>query len=198
MKKVYRRRRIVGLIVLALVVWGLWAGIAALVGWVGSIFGAPTGSSDPSSSVSAQANGEVGQCSTADIEVQAFVGDGTSPKSVFAKGEDTQLWFSVTNNGPQDCLMNFGAKEQIFTITSGAETIWTSAHCDRSGLTDQVMTIASGEQKISTPSPWLKVRSSSGGGCGEGQTPVVTGGASYHLIITVGGFESNDLQFILN
>lgn len=195
-RKIVRRRQLMGLIVLALLVWGIWAGVSAIAGWFGSMTGGAA--ANPSSSATALASGEVAACTAANVEVQAFAGDGSSPKTVFAAKDKPMLWFSVTNNGPQPCTINLGAKEQIFTITSGAETIWTSAHCNRDGLTDLPMTIASGEQKISTPSAWFKVRSTVSGGCGEDQASVITGGASYHLKVSVGGFESNDLQFILN
>ena len=192
----FRRRRIFALVVVLLLVVGVWAGVAAVVNWVGGLFGGSP-AANPTSSAAAN-NGQIAACNSADIQVNAYIGDGSSPKTTFASGEIPMLWFSVTNNGANTCQLNLGAKEQIFTITSGNETIWTSANCNREGLTDAPMALGSGELKSSTPSAWFKVRSTASGGCGEDQAKVVTGGASYHLKVSVGGFTSNDVQFILN
>lgn len=192
----YRRRRIFALVVVVLLVIGVWAGVSAVVNWVGGLFGG-TSASNPTSSPSIN-NGAIPACNGADIQVNAYIGDGSSPKTTFASGDIPMLWFSVTNNGAGTCQLNLGAKAQIFTITSGNETIWTSGDCNRDGLTDAPMALNSGELKSSTPSAWFKVRSTTSGGCGEDQAKVTTGGASYHLKVSVGGFTSNDVQFILN
>lgn len=131
------------------------------------------------------------------IALQVFVGDGSSPKSSFAADQNPRLWFNITNTSQKPCYFNVGSKVQFFKITSGSETIWTSADCDRSSDTNSRIILEPGILKMSPVGEWYKVRSSQTG-CGADQKPVVTGGASYHITVSVNDVQSNDVQFVLN
>ena len=183
--EIYRRRRVLAIVLLALAVWAIFG--------ISSLFTGGSSTANPSQSASA-----ITTCDPKNVEVQAIIGDGTSPKAAFAAGENPQIWWSVTNLGSVACNFNVGAKVQFFTITSGNETIWSSKDCDRSQDTDVNLTLQPGEIQQSPASSWLRVYSSSTG-CGAEQNPVPAGGASYHLVVEVNGVKSaNDVQFLLN
>jgi hypothetical protein len=188
--EVYRRRRIIVLAIVALLLWGVIAGVSAVVGWVGSIFN-PTPSSSPSQTV---AEGQ--PCATGDVQIVANVGnaDGGDIES-FATGQNPYLWFKITNIGTVSCTFDAGPAVQFFEIKSGSDLIWDSHNCDRTGLQSQVLTLKPGEPQASPPVAWLRVRSSSSG-CGEGQTPVDPG--AYTLVAEVNGVLSDKNQFLLN
>lgn len=193
------RRRIGALVVVGLAVWLVIAVVSALFGWIGSIFnpGGSTPSTSQSASPSAEASGAVTACAPGTVSVRAFIGDGKTAFSAFAPGVNPKLWFTLTNTGRVPCTFNAGLAVQFFTITSGAETIWTSKQCDRSGDTDQVIKLEPSVSLGRDPLTWFRVRSSDTG-CGANQTQAIAGGASYHVKAEVNGVISNDVQFILN
>ena len=193
--KKFRRRRITVLVIAALLIWGIWAGVSAVVGAISTAIGSGQVNS---TSGPVNADGKTPTtCLQNGIEVTVFIGDGKSPKSSFSASETPQLWFNIVNTSGKDCYFNVGSKVQTYKITSGSETIWTSANCDRSQDINFRKLLAPGAVNSSPIGSWEKVRSSSTG-CGAGQQTVVAGGASYHLTVTVNGVTSNDVQFILN
>lgn len=182
---VYRNRRIFALVVVALLLWGIVSGAMWVVSAIGGLFApaaAPT--------ISA------GQpCASGDVVVEAIVGSSDKVASEsFAMGENPYLWFQLTNIGSVDCTFNAGEAVQFFTIKSGNDLIWTSRECDRTGLTDNTITLKPNAPVSSAASSWLRVRSSSSG-CGADQTPVDAG--AYNLTVEVGGVLSETNQFLL-
>ena len=191
-KSVYRKRRIIALVVLAVAVALVWSLVAALVGFVQGIIGGNPAASG--AGVVAE-----GACDPGKVSLVAIVGDSAgSAQSAFDSGINPFFGYSVTNTGDKDCTIDLGAKETYYKVTSGSETIWNSVDCDRTGLTTLPMTLKAGETKTSAFNDWYRVKSSSSG-CGAEQEPVTAGGASYHLSVEVGGFVSKETsQFILN
>lgn len=189
---IYRRRRIFfGSSALVVILIGWW-GISSVVGMVNGIFNP---NPQPSDSVAAVAGAP---CAPGVVNVTAGIGDASKVSATsFAKGVNPYLWFDITNNGTVACTFDAGSAVSFFKITSGTETIWDSANCDRSQDTNAVITLQPAQTQSSNPSTWLRVSSSSTG-CSTGQNPVTAGGASYHLTATVGGVMSNDVQFVLN
>ena len=191
-------RRIIALVVVVALVALIWSGISAVVGFVGGIFG---GHAKPvaSASASASASNAVGNqnCSVANVQVAAYIGDGKKPMSVIAAGMKPSLWFTVTNTGSTACYFDVGSKVQNYKITSGSETIWDNAQCDRTADTNFPMLLQPGSVNSSPGAVWDRVHSSATG-CGAGQAAAVAGGAYYHFQVTVNGVKSNDLQFQLN
>ena len=192
-KSVYRARRIIALVVLAVAIAIIWSIVAALVGFVQNMFGgstaAPTGTG-----VVAEAG-----CDVKNITVVPVVADSSGgAKAAFDAGINPFFGYTITNNGSKDCTFDVGAKDTYYKVTSGTETIWSSADCDRTGLAALPITLKAGETKSSAFSDWYRVKSSSTG-CGAEQSPVIAGGASYHLTVEVGGAVSKETsQFILN
>jgi hypothetical protein len=191
-RSVYRKRRIIALVVLLATIGLVWALIASLVNIVQGFF-----SGNPAAS-GAGAVAE-GACDPKDITLIAKVMDNQSvERAAFDSGINPFFGYDIANIGSKDCMVDLGAKETYFRVTSGDETIWNSVDCDRSGLMTAPVTLKAGATRFSTPGEWYRVSSSSTG-CGAEQTPVVTGGASYHLTVEVGGqISKKTSQFILN
>lgn len=180
----YRNRRIAGLVVLALLIWGIWSAISA----IGSIFASPN----------AAKAGEA--CAAGAVQIDAHVGDGSKELTQFYSGDTVKIWYSVTNIGNVSCTFNLGTKVTFFKVTSGAETIWDSRQCDRSADADYVVTLEPAVTVTSDAGTWEKV-SSSASGCNlsSGQLAATAGGASYHLTASVNSVvSSNNPQFSLN
>jgi hypothetical protein len=116
----------------------------------------------------------------------------------YAAGVIPQLSFSLTNNGPAACKLDVGTAKQVYTIKSGDESYWVSTDC-QTNPSDTPAVIDPGVTLTSTPFPWDRTRSASDTCTVPDRPQVPAGGASYHLSVSVGGFDSEDSeQFILN
>lgn len=193
-KQIFARRRalaLIGVAVIAALIWGI-SGLFA---------NSEDAMVKPTESVTQPVDEilELVECAPGIVVIDAFVGtEAGEERNSYAAATNPAIWYSATNTGIADCLFNVGARVTFFTITSGEETYWSSRDCNRSGLTDSTVTLKANEPLKSTPSVWLKVRSS-GDGCGEGQPAVPTGGASFFIKAEVNGVISqNSQQFILN
>lgn len=195
---VYRRRRIIALVVLVSLIAFVWWGVASIVGAISNFFNPPTTST--SETTGTTATGEIAACINGTVSIDAVVAtkDGTAAAS-FDPGVNPYIGYKITNNSEVDCTFDVGAATTFYTITSGAETIWTSKQCtDRAALTASVITLKAGETLESPLSPWARVYSSATG-CGADQKAVTAEGASYHLQAEVASVISTDTaQFILN
>jgi hypothetical protein len=116
----------------------------------------------------------------------------------YAEGVDPQLSWTVSNVGSVPCIIDVGPSHQLFTVTSGEETIWTSSDC-QSDQGDYALTLEPGSEPTSSVSiDWDRTRSAPDT-CDSEREPVTAGGASYHLNVEVGGFTSAETkQFLLN
>lgn len=195
---VYRRRRIIALVVLVSLIAFVWWGVASIVGAISNVFNPPTSST--SETTAPTAAGEVAACVNGTVSIEAVVAtkDGTAAAS-FDPGVNPYIGYKITNSSEVDCTFDVGAATTFYTITSGTETIWTSKQCsDRAALTASVITLKAGETLESPLSPWARVYSSDTG-CGADQKPVTGEGASYHLQAEVASVISTDTkQFVLN
>jgi len=144
-KAVYRRRRIV-LLLLALLVIGalVWAAVAvsaALSGDRGASASepfktAPTAAPSPSADT-----GKTGKPDkTGDAEPSSEPDDGTCPSTAvkveattdsaaYAAGSNPLLTLTVTNTGTEPCSINVGTTQMEFIVTSGSDRIFSSADC---------------------------------------------------------------------
>ncbi len=206
---VYRRRRIVvfgGLIlVIVLLVWGVVALVSALAGGgdpepVTPTTPSPTVSGTPSPAPSAttetpepEDTGEaapeqpaVAPCQAADVEVVPV-----TDLEAYPAGTLPQLSIQLTNRGSADCTLNVGSSTQSLTVTSGNDTWWRSTDCQESP-SDMVVTLTAG-QTVSSAEPvvWDRTRSSVDTCAAENRPQAPGGGASYHVRVAIGGFESD-------
>ena len=193
-KSVYLRRRIIALVVLAVLVALVWSLVAGAVSLVQGIFAGNTDTAKGTDGTSV-----IAACAPSAISIEAIVADANgNSQSSFDAGINPFFGYKITNTGSKDCTFDVGAKSTYFRVTSGSETIWTSENCDRTGLLADPITLKPNEPMPSAMSDWYRVKSSSTG-CGADQTPVKAGGASYHLSVEVGGAVSKETsQFVLN
>ncbi|MCK8609191.1 hypothetical protein [Agromyces sp. C10] len=131
-------------------------------------------------------------CTDAQITVEAV-----TDAAVYATGEQPQLSVTITNTGPNVCVMNVGTKAQAFTVQSGDEVYWSSTDCQVDPV-DAVVSLEPGTPvSSSTPLVWDRTRSSPDT-CDAERAAAPGGGASYHLGVTVDGFASETTkQFLL-
>jgi hypothetical protein len=195
----YRNRRIVALLVLVVVVTIIWNVVAGIFGFFSGIFNG--GGDKPAATSSAPASpGTLGECAPGSVLVQANVGVDSTPQSVFAAKVKPSFWFTLTNTGTAACSFNAGTKVSFFTVTSGKEVIWDNKDCKTRATSDAdyILTLEPGAAVAAAPATWERVYSSSTGCDATTEKAVAGAGASYHLVATVNGIKSADVQFILN
>jgi len=209
---VYRRRRLAVLLILVLVLaaigGGVWLAIAQP--WSDAAPAGPSSgqtptpnagepspstsaSADPSSTPDPSESPAIVACTAADVTVTAV-----TDADAYAAGELPKLSIALENTSAQDCTMNVGSSTQKFTITSGSDVWWNSTDC-QSEPSDMIVTLEAGASVTSsTPVVWDRTRSSKET-CDEKNRPRAPGGgASYHVMVSIGGFESaQPKQFLL-
>lgn len=144
--RVYRRRRIV-VLVLALLLTGalVWAGIAiaGLIGQqdpeaTGSSPSAPTStgpeeSPEPSESASdapaPSESPEAPPSSAPTCDESQVVVSASTDAEAYAADQNPVLTLTVTNNGEVTCPVNVGTSQMEFLVTSGEDRIFSSLDC---------------------------------------------------------------------
>lgn len=186
-----RNRRIVGLLILAALIWGIVAGVGALFGWVGSLF-----NQNQTPTIAA---GDT--CQSQQIRVDAHVGTVDSTNQLaFNPSDVPYFWFSITNTGSVECKFNVGADVSFFKVTSGSDSIWSSKDCNSPRVASEPILLLPNQEVSAGPSSWDRVRSTNSGcSATDGLVAVASGGASYVLEAEVNGVLSNNKpQFVLN
>lgn len=204
---VYRRRRIVvfgGLILLiAALAVGIWLAMAQP--WAHSETApvtTPTPSASPtatettaetpSAEPSPDASPSAAPCQAGDIVVEAQTDAESYPA-----GSLPQLSIALTNNGSSDCTLDVGTATQSFTVTSGSDVWWRSTDCQENP-SSQVVTLSAGQTVTSaTPVVWDRTRSDVATCADENRTRAPGGGASYHVSVSIGGFDAATTRQIL-
>jgi hypothetical protein len=181
----WRRRLVVGLLVLAVIV------IVIL------IFIQPRGEAPKTPDVK-ETNSQSQAPADPDAACAPGVVDVTAvtDKSTYAAGENPLISLTVTNTGATACTINAGTTQQEYLITSGAELYWSSKDCQTAAV-DAPVILQPNIPQSTNPITWDRTRSSPTTCDGE-RPKVPGGGASYHLNINLGDLKSNDVQFILN
>ena len=194
----WRRRLVVGLGALAVIVI-----IVLIIVRPGSGEPADQPTPDPATTESAApggegetesggALGEVTACTADQIEVTPV-----TDSDVYGPDQQPQLSLTITNTGAAPCTMQVGTDVQSYVITSGSDRIWASTDCQQEPVAAERI-LQPGEEVSSTPFPWSRTRSSPND-CDAQRAPVIAGGATYRLSVSVGEFESDgDRPFILN
>ena len=190
--QVYRRRRLLVLI-------GLIAVIVAVVLIIvrpGSSQGDDRGASPSTSPTTVPSTSNP---TTIPTEPTAADGDPCSPekilveavtdKSAYEAAEQPQLSVTITNTGKNICVLNAGTAQQVFTIKSGEELYWTSTDCQVDAIDAEVSLTPGTPISSAVPIIWDRTRSSPET-CNGPRETVPAGGASYHLSVSVDGFDS--------
>jgi len=122
-EQIFRRRRALAVIALALLVSLIW-GIPQLFRGPASDVLVPDDSAQPI--------GNVAECAPGVVAIEVMIGriietaaDGTQNKETLNSfGVETlpALWYKITNNSQSDCSFNVGPRVTFFTISSGDQT----------------------------------------------------------------------------
>ncbi|MDH6238242.1 hypothetical protein [Cryobacterium sp. CG_9.6] len=197
--RVYRRRRLVVLLgFLALVVI-----IVLVVVRPGSSSGEPgaDSSTQPSSSAAdastSPAPTPVAAVDGAPCAPENVTVDALTDKSSYNPGEFPLLSLSLINNGTNTCVINAGTTAQVFTVTSGNDTYWTSTDCQTDAV-DSLVTLKPGVAvSSSVPITWDRTRSAVATCAEPTRDAAPGGGASYYLNVTVDGIASSSPKQML-
>jgi hypothetical protein len=198
-EQIFRRRRALAVIALALLVSLIW-GIPQLFRGPASDVLVPDDSAQPI--------GNVAECAPGVVAIEVMIGriietaaDGTQNKETLNSfGVETlpALWYKITNNSQSDCSFNVGPRVTFFTISSGDQTFWSSKDCNREGLEDAIVNLAAGQTLEAKASEWERSYSSQNGCNLEGNDAVPAAGATYKVRVEVNGVLSEEKRFILN
>lgn len=135
-------------------------------------------------------------CTATQVELTAH-----TDQTQYAAGALPNLWLSVKNISAVECEIEVGADVQEYIIDSGSrenpDLIWSSAHCQ--GVEQPLSyTLKPGEEQSTGAIQWDRTRSSADT-CDTERPTMPGGGASYHLSVKLGPFESESTrQFILD
>ncbi|WP_426188105.1 hypothetical protein [Microbacterium sp. TWP3-1-2b2] len=207
---VYRRRRVVIFGGLIVVILALAAGIWLAVAQPWSDAGAepspaatpapsetptetsPSPTAAPTPTPTTKKDAKAVPCQAGDVTVEAVTDADTYPA-----GALPQLSISLTNTGASDCTIDVGSTTQVFTVSSGSDTWWRSTDCQESP-SSMVVTLAAGQTvKSATPVQWDRTRSDVATCDQENRPRAPGGGASYHVAVSIGGFEAAETRQIL-
>ncbi len=192
--KVYWRRRLIVLLGLLAVILVIVLIVVRPGSGAANDGAAPSATDEPAASetTAPPSSTEVVPCTEEMIEVVAV-----TDAEAYDPTTQPQLSLEVTNTGEQPCTMQGGSDVQEYRITSGSEVIWTSKDCQTDPAPAEVQ-LQPGESVSGGPIPWDRTRSSKDT-CETPREAVVAGGASYHLSVFIGDFQSEQTrQFVLN
>ena len=225
--EVYRRRRIVALVLLLVVL----ALVVGLVWWIASLFRpsdepapspadtaspsvtAPASPTDAAAPPTGDASGDASPTGTPAETATEASSDGASPTAgegtlaacqpgdlvisaatdqpTYADGEDPVLELRVDNTGDEPCEANLGTSQQVFTVYSGSDRIFSTQDCQVDGE-DAMMEISPDEQERSRFT-WQRVRSAPE--CAEVGSEPRSG--TYRLEVSLGELNAQPVTFTL-
>lgn len=201
-RKVYLRRRlVVGLGLLAVIIV-----IILIIVRPGSSSGQTGGGKTPAASSAATGKPKDPPSTKIPDKAAAVDGAACDPANVqaaaitdatkYEAGALPQLSLSLTNTGKTACVINAGTAKQVFTITSGKDTYWSSSDCQTDAVDTEVTLKPGVAQVSSTPVEWDRTRSATDT-CDADRAAAPAGGASYYLNVTVDGIKSEKSKQIL-
>lgn len=196
--EVYRRRRLVAGVLALLLVVGLGFGLSKLIGGGDAesdpVVAAEPTNSDPFAGYSARpesqasdgASGPAAMACGDDLKVTA----STDEKTYSGKDKPV-LIMTLENTGKDECMVNAGTARMDFTVNSGQDKVFDSAHCQIDGQ-DRPITLDAGE-KESARFEWDRHRSVPD--CATEGSAVQAG--TYRLTVTLGEDSSEGVEFTL-
>ena len=188
----WRRRIVVGVVALAVLII-----IVLIIVRPGSGAPAEQPTPDPQTTETAgpgdePATGDAAVCTPTQVTVTPV-----TDAEVYPAAQQPLLSLTLLNTGTAACTIEAGSDVQSYVIMSGDDRIWASTDCQEPGVPAQRI-LEPGEPLTTTPFAWSRTRSSADD-CAAERDPVIAGGATYRLSVSVGEFEGDaDRPFILN
>lgn len=122
----------------------------------------------------------VADCAPSQLAL-AVVPDGES----FPAGVSPTFEISLTNSGPEPCLVDAGDAAREVAVTSGDDRVWSSRDCVPEDADARTLLLAGGQSDV-TQLAWPRERSAPG--C-PGDLPA-PGDGTYSVTVSVGGATS--------
>ncbi|EFG26280.2 protein [Scardovia inopinata] len=177
MQKIYRRRRIIALLILLAVIAALVAGIVGISHALSHRAPAPSSSASVTSSASPSASGSSSASAPPSTSSQenssrseksklSGIPDCTSSYLSLSLNSNTStvqagssIIFSMTmsHQGKKDCLIDASASSRVLVITSGNATVWRSDVCE----SESRMLLMTGKDKDTQSLSWPTTASQS-------------------------------------
>lgn len=124
-------------------------------------------------------------CEKGDVDVTAV-----TDADAYAAAQLPKLSIQLTSTSAVDCTLNVGSSTQKITVTSGKDIWWSSTDC-QTDPSDMIVTLTAGSSvRSATPVVWDRTRSAVGTCDQKNRARAPGGGASYHVSVSIGGFDS--------
>ncbi|MBN6777129.1 hypothetical protein JRG19_01010 [Pseudoclavibacter alba] len=111
----------------------------------------------------------------------------------YSADQQPKLSLVLENTGSKPCTIDVGTAKQVYTITSGADHIWTSTDC-QSEARSQPVQLGAGQRLEASPITWVKERSAPSSCSGE--RPKALPG-TYQLTVQMDSLTSEPARFVL-
>ncbi|WP_166985997.1 hypothetical protein [Canibacter zhoujuaniae] len=146
---------------------------------------------DTSAPRNSAANAEATECGAGDLELLPV-----TDKNSYGPGELPKLSLTLENTGKATCYYDVGTSQMIFEISSGAEMVWLSTHC-QTEADHRLVLLKPGQKVESAPLEWQRQRSTEDT-CNDDRPDAIAGGAAYHLRVGLGELPGkSSVQFLL-
>jgi hypothetical protein len=211
--EVYRRRRLVAALaaglLLVLVAVGVITAVVSVLGSGGSEAAPAPDAAAASSAASEQdpfadftarpdedasASASPSASSTAEPAEEcgsALVVRASTDKESYAGGEQPALVLTLENTGEDPCHVNAGTSQMVYEVSSGADTLFDSRHC-QAGSEDRELTLEPGQQQTARLT-WDRKRTVEG--CTEAGAEAQPG--YYRLAVSLGERTGEPATFVL-
>lgn len=202
--EVYRRRRLAAALVAGLLVLLVAGGLLTTLGSLLGPDGAPEAAAPeaaapatsqepfadftprPGASGSASATGRpAGECGA------ELVVSGSTDRESYREEERPVLVLTLENTGEEPCRVDAGTSRMVYRVSSGADTVFDSRHC-QVGSEDREVTLEPGQEE-SARLPWGRVRTAEG--CAAAGGEVQPG--YYSLVVALGERTGEPVPFVL-
>ena len=109
----------------------------------------------------------------------------------YTDGEEPVLELRVDNTGQEPCEANLGTSQQVFTVYSGSDRIFSTEDCQVEG--EDAMVEISPEEQERARLTWPRVRT--GPDCAEIDSEQSSG--TYRLEVSLGELQAQPVSFTL-
>lgn len=179
----YRRRRIVLATVALLVLAAVIFGVAQGVSFVKSQFGSDEPEVAPSATAESTGPSEEELANPETCRSTAIALKVAPESATVAAGAGVQVPITITNEGKVQCLVDVGNANLQMVITSGDDTVWTTAQCPANPKEHQVLLAPGASEKDAIT--WSGKRGAEG--CPQGAEVAGPGTYRIEVSLSVGG-----------